>query len=133
VTADLDICRKVLSLLLDNALKFTPEEGRIVLGAEVRLGPPPDCVPHPLPVDARADRWLHLSVADGGPGVAVEDHRRIFNLFEQGDASLTRNHPGTGLGLALALSLARLHGGTIALASRPGAGATFTLVVPVGD
>jgi len=133
VQADLDICRKVLSLLLDNAIKFTPDGGRVVLGGEVRSGPAPELSPHPIASDVRAGRWLHLSVADSGPGVAVADSRRIFNLFEQGDATLTRGHRGTGLGLALALSLARLHGGTIALASRPGSGSTFTLVVPLAE
>ena len=133
VTADLEICRKVLSLLLDNALKFTPAGGRIVLAGEVGGQPAPELTPHPIPVDARADRWLHLSVADSGPGVEPADRERIFNLFEQGDATLTRHHQGTGLGLALALSLARLHGGTIALAGAPGAGATFTLVAPLYD
>jgi signal transduction histidine kinase len=133
VIADLEICRKVLSLLLDNAIKFTPEGGRIVLGGEVRSGPAPEKTPHPLPPEVRSDRWLHLSVGDSGPGIPAPDQRRVFNLFEQGDASLTRNHQGTGLGLALALSLARLHGGTVALASTPGAGSTFTLVVPLGE
>ncbi len=131
VMADLDICRKVLSLLLDNAIKFTPEGGRVVLSGEVRGGLPAEHTAMPLPAEVRADRWLHLAVADSGPGVADEDRQRIFNLFEQGDASLTRSHEGTGLGLALALSLARLHGGTIALASRPHAGSTFTLVIPL--
>jgi signal transduction histidine kinase len=133
VTADLDICRKVLSLLLDNAIKFTPEGGRIVLRGEVRPELSPELMAHPLPADVRADRWLHISVEDSGPGIPAADQRRIFNLFEQGDASLTRNHQGTGLGLALALSLARLHGGTIALLSQPGEGSTFTLIVPLGE
>jgi len=99
----------------------------------VRSGPPPDLPPNALPADVRAERWLYLSVADSGPGVAVEDQRRIFNLFEQGDATLTRGHEGTGLGLALALSLARLHGGTVTLVSRPEVGSTFSLVVPLGE
>ncbi len=133
VDADLDICRKVLSLLVGNAIKFTPEGGRIVLSAEVRTGAAPEHTPYPISADVRAERWLHLSVADSGPGIPAADHRRIFNLFEQGDASLTRSHQGTGLGLALALSLARLHGGTIALVSRPGSGSTFSLVVPLAE
>ena len=104
-----------------------------MLSAEVRTGAAPEHTPHPIPADVRAERWLHLSVADSGPGIPPADHRRIFNLFEQGDASLTRSHQGTGLGLALALSLARLHGGSIALVSRPGSGSTFSLVVPLAE
>ena len=130
VTADPEICRKALSCLLDNAVKFTPDGGTVTVSAEVRTSPD-------LPAGAEgddlaetiADGWLHIAVADSGPGIAQEDQERIFNLFEQGDASLTRHHQGTGLGLALARSLAKIHGGSLVVDSRPGEGSTFTVTL----
>ena len=129
VIADAETCRKILSLLLDNAVQFSPEQGALGLKAEVLPSP---SVPSDL--DERgAEAWLHISVSDTGPGIDPEDQERIFNLFEQVDGSLAREHEGTGLGLALARSLARIHNGVIALDSRPGEGSTFTLVIPLPE
>ena len=132
VTADPEICRKALSCLLDNAVKFTPDGGTITVSAEVRPSPdlPPGTDGDDL-AETIADGWLHIAVADSGPGIAQEHQERIFGLFEQGDASLTRHHQGTGLGLALARSLAKIHGGSLVVDSRPGAGSTFTLILPL--
>jgi signal transduction histidine kinase len=132
VTADPEICRKALSCLLDNAVKFTPDEGTVTVSAGVRPAPdlPPGAESGDL-AETIADGWLHIAVADSGPGIPQEDQERIFGLFEQGDASLTRHHQGTGLGLALARSLAKVHGGTLVIDSRPDEGSTFTLIVPL--
>ena len=75
--------------------------------------------------------WLHISVSDKGQEIPPENQERIFNLSEQADGSLTRQHQGTGLGLTLSKSLAKSHGGTLTLDSTPGEGSTFTLVIPV--
>lgn len=74
--------------------------------------------------------WLAIHVADEGIGIAEEDHVRIFASFTQADSSLERRYEGSGIGLALALSLARLHGGTISLKSEIGSGSTFTILIP---
>jgi signal transduction histidine kinase len=104
--------RQVLVNLIHNAIKFTPE------GGSVRAG-------------ARTDgETLTLTVQDTGPGIAEADHERIFHLFEQVDSSYSRVSQGTGLGLPIARSIVELHGGTLAVASTPGAGATFTITLP---
>lgn len=133
IVADPAICQKAVSLLLDNAVKFTPQGGRIAIRAEVRPEPPPATGEFASPAQRHSHAWLHISVVDTGPGISEQDQKRIFGLFEQGDASLSRHHEGTGLGLALARSLARLHGGAITLDSRPGSGSTFTLIVPLEE
>jgi signal transduction histidine kinase len=71
-----------------------------------------------------ADGWA-IVVADNGIGVDPDDHRQIFGMFERCD----RSHPGFGLGLASALRIAELHGGTIAVASQVGVGSTFTVTL----
>ncbi len=130
--ADPRICGRSLSLLLDNAVRYTAEGGRVTVTCQI--GPSPS-----TPVQdedgsvpgAGAQGWLEVSVADTGPRVPPEDRERIFNVFEQVDSSLTRPHEGAGLSLALARSIARLHGGDIGLASRTGEGSTFTFAVPL--
>ena len=134
VAADPEICQKAFSLLLDNAVKFSPEEGRIsITTAILPTASLPEDAQEPDIAETIADGWLHIAVSDTGPGIHPQDQKRIFNLFEQGDASLDRTKGGTGLGLALARSLARIHGGTITLDSRPGEGSTFTLIVPLSE
>ena len=103
----------VLNLLL-NAIKFTPDGGRI----EVRL--------------ERHETSARLTVHDTGEGIDPELLPRIFNPFEQGDATTTRRHQGLGLGLAIVRQLVELHGGTIRAESPgPGQGATFVVDLPV--
>jgi len=131
VSADAAICEKALHLILDNAVKFTPTGGGVRVSSWVGADP----------LDANADRrpppegyrWLGIAVADSGPGIPSDDLERIFNAFEQGDGSLARQYGGTGLGLALARSLARIHGGEVEVRSQPEKGSTFTLVVPTPD
>jgi signal transduction histidine kinase len=128
VSMDHKICRKAVSLLLDNAVKFISESGNIVLEAK-GLPSPPSGISGPGTPQAR--EWFHISIADDGPGIPTEDQERIFNLFEQADGGLDRKFEGTGLGLALAQSLARAHGGQVSLKSTPGIGSTFTLALPL--
>jgi signal transduction histidine kinase len=70
-----------------------------------------------------------IAVSDDGPGIAPDDHKKVFERFAQGDSN-KRMVGGTGLGLVLVREAARLHGGDVALASEPGQGATFTLRLP---
>ena len=128
VKADVEMCRKILTVLVDNAVKFSGEGGTVSINA--RVLPKPECDRSLLSAEAQADAWLHLSVSDTGPGIDPEDHERIFNLFEQVDGGLARHHQGAGLGLALGVSLARSQGGTIVVDSQPGSGSRFTVIIP---
>jgi PAS domain S-box-containing protein len=105
---------QVVSNVLLNAIKFTPEGGRI----ELRL--------------ARHEANARLTVADTGMGIDRAMLSRIFDRFEQADSSTTRKHHGLGLGLAIARQVVELHGGTIRADSEgPGKGANFTIDLPV--
>ncbi len=110
VEADRASLLRVVSNLLDNAIKFSPAGGTVRVAA----------------VDEGA--LVALSVTDDGPGIKEQNLPRVFERFYKGDAS--RAEPGVGLGLAIVKHLVRAHGGTATVASRPGAGATFTVRVP---
>jgi signal transduction histidine kinase len=71
-----------------------------------------------------------LWVRDSGPGVAPDDQERIFERFARASASRRRSE-GAGLGLSIVRAIAEAHGGRVVLSSRPGAGATFTVIVPL--
>jgi signal transduction histidine kinase len=126
---DPEVSEKILTLLLDNAIKFTPEGGRVDIRAEAVMASErlPE-VEHASPTG----RWLRVGVSDTGPGVPDADRARIFEVFEQGDSSLSRSHEGTGLGLALARSLARIHGGDVILEKSSAEGSTFCMILPDG-
>lgn len=97
--------------LVGNALKFAPE------GGEVRV------------TMRRLEGWARVEVQDNGPGMGPEVQAHIFEKFYQGDAS--RAAQGSGLGLALVERVVALHGARITVASEPGRGATFTVLLPL--
>jgi signal transduction histidine kinase len=103
---------QVVTNLLTNASKFSPK------GAEVKLRAEVD------------DRAFRVRVRDPGIGICEEDSRRLFTAFFRADNPETRSVPGTGLGLYIANSIVRLHGGTISVESKRGGGSTFTVEVP---
>jgi signal transduction histidine kinase len=105
--------KQVLLNLLSNAVKFTPDGGRI----EVTVG-----------VDTAG--CCRVAIRDTGIGIAPEDVQRVFEPFCQVDSSLSRQHPGTGLGLPLVKALMELHGGTVELDSQLGEGTTVTAIFP---
>jgi PAS domain S-box-containing protein len=106
--------KQMIVNLLGNAVKFTPENGK--LGLEVHG-------------DEEANQ-ITITVWDNGIGIKREDLTRLFQPFVQLDSGLAREAPGTGLGLALVAQMARLHGGSVNVESEPGKGSRFTLVLP---
>ena len=104
--------KQVLVNLLSNAVKFS-EHGSIRV--EVRT----------------VEGWHELAVVDNGPGIAPEDVAKLFTPFTQLDATLSRHHEGTGLGLVIVRRLVELHGGTVHVESEPGHGARFVVRLPV--
>jgi signal transduction histidine kinase/putative methionine-R-sulfoxide reductase with GAF domain len=111
ITADERKVKQVLLNLLSNALKFTPEGGRIVVRADVR------------------DGFVEVAVTDTGVGIAPEDQAAVFEEFRQVGAS-AKKIEGTGLGLAISRKFVELHGGTISVRSELGAGSTFAFTLP---
>ena len=105
--------RQILANLLSNACKFTPEGGRILVMA--RPG---------------ADGAVTIAIADTGIGMTHEEIMLALKPFAQVDDRRARAQEGTGLGLPLALGLARLHGGTLHIESKPSAGTTVVLTLP---
>jgi PAS domain S-box-containing protein len=111
VRGDSTRIRQVLSNLVSNAVKFTAEGSIVVRVASVG--------------GSGGDARLRFEVADTGIGVDPQALERLFQPFEQADASTTRNYGGTGLGLAIASELIERMGGRIGAASEPGVGSTF--------
>jgi two-component system cell cycle sensor histidine kinase PleC len=109
VDADEGALRAILGQLTDNAVNFTPQGGQVTFTVE-RNGP-----------------HVRFVVSDNGPGVADDDIARILEPFEQVGRGTTDHKGGAGLGLTLAKALAELHGGSLTVASVPGAGFTATL------
>jgi signal transduction histidine kinase len=103
--------KQVIFNLLSNAVKFTPTGGNVDVSA------------------AQVDGELRVAVADSGPGLAPEDHERIFEEFQQADAGVELGE-GTGLGLTLSKRLVELHGGRIWVDSELGQGSTFVFTLP---
>jgi len=112
IRADERKVKQVLLNLLSNALKFTPEGGRIDVRAAV------------------GDGVVEVSVADTGVGIAPEDQETVFEEFRQ-VGTADKKVEGTGLGLALSRKFIELHGGRIWLKSQVGTGSTFTFTIPV--
>lgn len=112
ITADQIRFKQVLYNLLSNAVKFT-DAGVVTVAASIE------------------DGWLHLKIADTGIGIREQDMGRIFVEFSQVDASLTRRHEGTGLGLALAKRLVEAHRGRIWAESAFGEGSVFHVLLPL--
>lgn len=114
IVADERRVKQVLFNLLSNAFKFTPDSGKITVTARKIPGEQIEC-----------------SVEDTGPGIREEDIPRLFKPFEQLEAMLTKEHGGTGLGLALCKKIIELHDGRIWVESKFGKGSRFIFTLPV--
>lgn len=108
VRGDPDRLMQVMTNLLSNAAKFSPQGGEVEVKVEAVAG------------------VGRVAVCDHGPGVPAEFHDRIFGKFAQADSSDTRQKGGTGLGLAITREIVERHGGRIGFETTPGGGATFT-------
>jgi DNA-binding response OmpR family regulator/anti-sigma regulatory factor (Ser/Thr protein kinase) len=117
----------IVSNLVGNAVKFTPEGGTVVVRVEAIEA---TASVGALDGTEVAARTVQITVEDTGPGIDPAAQEAIFDRFGQADTSTTRPREGTGLGLALTRELVELHGGTIEIDSEPGAGSTFTVRLP---
>ena len=112
VQADPRLVKQAYRILVDNAVKYTPEGGHIRLSLCQEGG------------------TARLAVTDDGPGIPREELGKLFRRFYRADQSRNRQTGGTGLGLSIAHWIAQRHGGWIEVTSRPGVGSRFTLVLP---
>jgi two-component system phosphate regulon sensor histidine kinase PhoR len=120
VFVDAEAVHQILSNLLDNAIKYTPEGGRVWVTAQ------------PAPPDRRG-QFVEISVKDTGIGIPRSDLPRLFERFYRVDKARSRELGGTGLGLAIVKHLVRALGGAIRVESDVGQGAVFAFTVPVED
>jgi signal transduction histidine kinase len=121
---DEDRVRQILIVLLSNAVKFTPAGGRVTVAAGTA-----DELPSDVKLSGEGP-WVYVRIEDTGPGIPPARMEAIFDLFEQADMSLTREHGGTGLGLTIARRLALLMAGDLSVRSTPGVGSSFFVWLP---
>jgi signal transduction histidine kinase len=114
VSGDRDRIMQVLLNLLENALRYSPEAGKVTLAAR--------------PVE---DRRVEVSVRDEGPGIAEKELPHIWERFYRVDRSRDRKGGGTGLGLAIVKEIIEAHGESVAVSSAPGQGSTFSFTLPL--
>ena len=124
VWADQTRVGQVLTNLVSNAHKYTPEGGRVVVGAEATFN---QWDP------AGAKEVVHLWVKDDGIGISIDDQAKIFQKFFRSEDSKAREAPGTGLGLNITKSLVEMQGGRIWFDSEFRKGTTFHFTVPVAE
>jgi len=115
LSTDAGKVQQILYNFFSNAVKFTPEQGRIEVRAQLR----------------REENMVRIAVTDTGCGIAESDKEKIFEKFRQVDGSLTRQTDGSGLGLTISRELAAMLAGIIGLESELGRGSTFWLEIPI--
>ena len=114
VLADDEALRQIADNLVDNAIKYTPEGGRVA-----------------VILSADPENWARLEVADSGIGIPREDLHRVFERFYRVDKARSREVGGTGLGLSIVKHLAQTLNGQVSVESRVGVGSTFTVRLPL--
>jgi signal transduction histidine kinase len=126
VHADRDKVKQILTNLLGNAIKYSPQGGEIRL--TIRPAVAGDLPPHHPP-----GRWMLIAVRDHGIGIAEDDLPRIFERFHRVDNTNTRRIGGTGLGLHITRLLVELHGGRVWATSKVGKGSLFCFTLPIAE
>jgi len=118
VSADPGLLVQALSVLLTNAMNYTPAEGKVVVSTTSR--------------EDKRGHWVGLRVSDTGPGISQSEQLRLFERFYRGTAGRASGAPGTGLGLSIAKQIVDRHRGRLEVASKgiPGEGAAFTIWLP---
>jgi len=105
----------ILTNLIDNAIAFTPKDGKVIISIE------------------KISNFMKCSVIDNGIGIPSKDLPQVFDRFYQVENHLTRKHDGIGLGLSVAKTLVQLHGGEIWAQSVIGKGSNFSFLLPIGS
>jgi signal transduction histidine kinase len=113
IEADPTLLRQAVANLVDNAIKYTPPQGRVRISA------------------GQTDGLQQFRVEDSGVGIAPADQPRLFEKFYRARGMETARERGSGLGLAIVKSIAEQHGGRVMVESRLGSGSVFTLEVPI--
>jgi two-component system phosphate regulon sensor histidine kinase PhoR len=144
VRADREGLREILDNLVDNAIKYTPEGGRVTVGWREQRGTKSEerrtaseervnmSSQSPASSPQRPTPSVCLYVRDTGIGIKAKDQPRVFERFYRVDKARSRELGGTGLGLAIVKHLAQSFGGTVNVTSEPGQGSTFTIELPAG-
>ncbi|MEJ5263536.1 MAG: ATP-binding protein, partial [Ignavibacterium sp.] len=139
VYLDIEKFEKIITNILSNALKFTPEGGRVEVKIASSKSPPKEETykesSSALSIEwaiGKDCKYVEISVSDTGIGMPADRIDKIFDRFYQVDGSHTREHEGTGIGLSLTKELIELHKGKIEVESEPGKGSTFTVSLPLG-
>ena len=113
--SDPEMIIQVFSNLIDNAVKFTPDRGKITVEAR------------------EEDEFIQIDVTDTGIGIAVEHLPRIFERFYRVDKARSREMGGTGLGLAIVKHIVHANKGKVSVQSESGKGSTFSVFLPKAD
>ncbi len=122
VVGDADSLEQVLVNLVDNALMYTPEDGRVTIAVELEK--------HEGRSDDDSGGRVLLSVRDTGIGIPASDLARIFERFYRVDKARSRAQGGTGLGLAIVKHIVENQGGSVSVESEEGKGSAFTVSLP---
>ncbi|WP_434692183.1 sensor histidine kinase [Glutamicibacter sp. Je.9.36] len=115
ILGDADLLMTAIRNLIDNAIRYSPENTTVGVGIRQR------------------DGYAQISVTDQGPGISAEEQERVFERFYRVDSARSRQTGGTGLGLSIVKHVLANHGGEVSLWSQPGHGSTFTLRLPLAD
>jgi heavy metal sensor kinase len=115
IVGDRDRLKQVLLNLVDNAVKYTPQGGRVTMSL------------------SKDDTWVKIAVQDTGIGIEAENIPNLFDRFYRVDKARSRDAGGTGLGLAIARSVVEAHNGKITVESQLGKGSTFTVWLPLAE
>jgi PAS domain S-box-containing protein len=121
IQADERRLAQALNEIVENSITYTPSGGQVGLSAQV------------VQEGDEEGEWLAIAVRDTGPGIPLDEQARVFDRFFRGSLVEAGNIPGTGLGLSIAEEIVRAHGGHITVDSEEGAGATFTIWLPLAD